>query len=188
MDTPLIRPASLADAPGITEIYAAAVRNGTASYELEPPTETEMTGRIRDLLEPDYPYLVAESADALLGFAYAGPFRARPAYRFMVEDSIYLAPRAQGRGLGRLLLERLIADCAERGFRQIAAVIGDGSPQSASVRLHERLGFHHCGVLRGSGFKHDRWLDTVFMQLELNGGTGRPPDPDSLPERLFRAR
>lgn len=181
-----IRPATLADISTITRIYADAVTNGTASYELEPPSKTDMKERMQALIGPGYPYLVAEETREVIGYAYAGPFRPRRAYRFIVEDSIYLAPQTQGRGLGRLLLTRLIELCAELGFRQIAAVIGDGSEHSASVRLHEKLGFRHSGVLRGSGFKHEKWLDTVFMQLELNGGDRSPPDPESLPERLFR--
>jgi len=181
-----IRPASTADIPAITEIYAHAVRNGTASYELEPPSLEEMTSRMEALLPKGYPYLVAEESGRVLGYAYAGPFRPRRAYRFIVEDSIYIAPEAQGRGIGRRLLTALVAECEKLGFRQIAAVIGDGSPQSASVKLHEALGFGHAGVLKGSGYKHGRWLDTVFMTLELNGGATLPPDPESLPERLFR--
>jgi L-amino acid N-acyltransferase YncA len=145
-----------------------------------------MAERFATLKAADYPYLVAETEAGILGYAYAGPFRARPAYRFIVEDSIYIAPEAKGRGLGAQLLERLIAESRSRGFRQIVAVIGDGSPESASVRLHERLGFRHSGRLEGSGYKHGRWLDTVFMQLALNGGASMPPDPSSLPERQFR--
>ena len=102
--------------------------------------------------------------------------------------SIYVAPEAKGRGIGRLLLERLIVECESAGFRQMIAVIGDGGRQSPSVRLHERLGFRHSGVLEGSGYKHGRWLDTVFMQLSMNGGNAVPPDPGSLPERRFREK
>ncbi|WP_309082832.1 N-acetyltransferase family protein [Chelativorans sp.] len=181
-----IRPATPADLPAITEIYAHAVRTGTASYELEPPSLDEMTSRMEALLSRGYPYLAADDGGRLVGYAYAGPFRPRRAYRFMVEDSIYVAPDAQGRGVGGKLLRSLIAECERLGFRQIAAVIGDGSPNSASVKLHEALGFRHAGVLEGSGYKHGRWLDTIFMQLALNGGAATPPDPDSLPERLFR--
>ena len=181
-----IRSATPADLPAITSIYAHAVETGTATYELEPPTLEEMTSRMEALASKGYPYLVAEEEARVLGYAYAGPFRPRRAYRFMVEDSIYLAPDAQGRGIGRLLLQALIEECRRLGFRQIAAVIGDGSPQSASVKLHETLGFRHSGVLEASGYKHGRWLDTAFMQLSLNGGAATPPDPESLPERMFR--
>ncbi|WP_295813866.1 GNAT family N-acetyltransferase [uncultured Nitratireductor sp.] len=183
---PTIRTASLDDASAITRIYAHAVADGTASYELEPPGEAEMRERMEALLRNGYPYIVAQEGDALLGYAYAGPFRPRRAYRFMVEDSVYLAPDAQGRGIGRILLDRLVEACAQRGFRQIVAVIGDGGEKSASVKLHRAVGFEDAGILRGSGYKHGRWLDTVFMQRTLNEGADAPPDPDSIPERLFR--
>jgi phosphinothricin acetyltransferase len=183
----ILRPAQDADLERITEIYADAVDNGTATYELEPPDRAEMGARFAALTGEGYPFLVGVGdAGTVEGYAYAGPFRARLAYRFMVEDSIYIAPSAKGRGLGTLLLARLIEECRALGFRQFAAVIGDGSPQSPSVRLHEKLGFAHTGVLKGSGYKHGRWLDTVFMQLAMNGGADTPPDPDSLPERRFR--
>ena len=174
-----IRPATRADLDAITEIYADAVTHGTASYELEPPTRAEMAARFEALATGGFPYLVAENAaGGLAGYAYAGPFRPRPAYRFVVENSVYVAPEAKGRGIGRLLLERLIAEAEGLGFRQMIAVVGDGSPDSASVRLHERVGFRHCGRLEGSGYKHGRWLDTVFMQLSMNGGTATAPDPN----------
>jgi L-amino acid N-acyltransferase YncA len=186
MDGATIRPADEGDLDAITAIYADAVRNGTSSYELEPPSRAEMGTRFAALAMGGYPYLVAENGrGVLMGYAYAGPFRPRPAYRFMVEDSIYIDPGAKGRGLGALLLSRLIGATAALGFRQVVAVIGDGRPDSASVRLHEKMGFRHAGTLEGSGYKHGRWLDTVFMQLELNGGRALPPDPDSLPERRF---
>ena len=181
-----IRAASEADIARITEIYADAVMHGTATYELEPPSEQEMLTRFRGLISAGYPYIVAEEGDQILAYAYAGPFRARPAYRFMVEDSIYVAPEAKGKGTGSLLLQKLIDECRRLGFRQFVAVIGDGSPTSASVKLHEKLGFRHSGLLEGSGYKHGRWLDTIFMQLAMNGGRDADPDPDSLPERMFR--
>ena len=181
-----IRAATAADLDRITEIYADAVSNGTASYELEPPSRSEMGNRFGSLTAGGFPYLVAEKDGHLLGYAYAGPFRPRPAYRFIVEDSVYVAPEAKGQGVGLLLMQALIEAARLAGFRQIIAVIGDGHADSASVRLHEKLGFHHSGRLEGSGYKHGRWLDTVFMQLPLNGGKELPPDPDSLPERRFR--
>ena len=186
MNRLVVREAFEADLSRITEIYSDAVAHGMATYELDAPSRAEMGERFAALKAVDYPYLVAETETGIAGYAYAGPFRARPAYRFMVEDSIYLAPEAKGRGVGRRLLEQLIVESRSRGFRQIVAVIGDGSPESPSVRLHERLGFHHSGTLEGSGYKHGRWLDTVFMQLALNGGAATPPDPASLPERQFR--
>jgi len=186
MSPALLRDIVAADIPAVTAIYADAVRNGTATYELDPPDLMEMTARHAALADYGYPYVVAERNATVLGYAYAGPFRARPAYRFIVEDSIYIAPAAKGQGLGRLLLSALIERCEKLGFRQVVAVIGDGSATSASVRLHEALGFQHSGLLRGSGYKHGRWLDTVFMQLPLNGGNSVAPDPASLPERNFR--
>jgi len=181
-----IRPAQESDLDRITEIYADAVTHGTASYELEPPSRAEMGVRFDSLTAGGFPYLVAEKDGALLGYAYAGAFRPRPAYRFIVEDSVYVAPQAKGQGVGLSLMRALIEACRTAGFRQIVAVIGDGHADSASVRLHEKLGFRHSGRLEGSGYKHGRWLDTVFMQLSLNGGASVPPDADSLPERKFR--
>ncbi|TPM30190.1 GNAT family N-acetyltransferase [Mesorhizobium sp. B2-3-4] len=181
-----IRAATEADLDTITEIYADAVTHGTASYELEPPGRVEMGTRFASLTGGGFPYLVAQKDGAVLGYAYAGPFRPRPAYRFIVEDSVYVAPDAKGQGVGLKLMQGLIAAAEAAGFRQIIAVIGDGHADSASVKLHEKLGFRHSGRLEGSGYKHERWLDTVFMQLSLNGGASVPPDPDSLPERKFR--
>jgi L-amino acid N-acyltransferase YncA len=183
-----IRHALPDDLDRITEIYADAVLNGTASYELEPPTRADMGTRYDVLMDGGYPYLVAEREGTIIGYAYAGPFRARPAYRFVVEDSIYVAPEAKGAGIGKALMQALIDESTTLGFRQIIAVIGDGHADSASVRLHERLGFHHTGRMEGSGYKHGRWLDTVFMQLALNGGATVPPDANSMPERRFRAK
>lgn len=182
---PVVRPAQPADVPQITEIYADAVLLGAASYELEPPSPEEMRHRYRTLTEAAFPYLVAQLEDAVVGYAYAGPFRTRPAYRYIVENSVYVAPEAKGQGIGRALMQAVISSVENLGFRQIVAVIGDGRPDSPSVRLHESLGFTHSGCLRGSGFKHGRWLDTVFMQLALNGGDLSPPDPQSFPARLF---
>ncbi|PBC06895.1 GNAT family N-acetyltransferase [Mesorhizobium sp. WSM3859] len=181
-----IRAATAADLDRTTEIYADAVVHGTASYELEPPSRAEMDDRFDNLTAGGFPYLVAEKDGVVLGYAYAGPFRPRPAYRFVIEDSVYVAPEAKGQGVGSLLMRALIETARRAGFRQIIAVIGDGHADSASVRLHEKLGFRHSGRLEGSGYKHGRWLDTVFMQLSLNGGASLPPDPDSLPERRFR--
>ncbi|BBD40414.1 GCN5 family acetyltransferase [Aminobacter sp. Y103A] len=183
-----IRHALPDDLDRITEIYADAVLNGTASYELDPPSRAEMGERYNSLTDAGYPYLVAERDAVILGYAYAGPFRARPAYRFIVEDSIYVAPEAKGAGIGKTLMQALIDESTVLGFRQIIAVIGDGHADSASVQLHERLGFHHTGRMEGSGYKHGRWLDTVFMQLALNGGATLPPDPGSMPERRFVAK
>jgi phosphinothricin acetyltransferase len=181
-----IRKAEAADLDRITDIYADAVRHGTASYELEPPGRADMEARFAALSGKGFPYIVAEEDGGIMGYAYAGAFRPRPAYRFVLEDSIYVAPEAKGRGIGRLLLEALIEEVRRLGFRQIIAVIGDGTPESASVRLHEKLGFRHSGRLEGTGYKHGRWLDTTFMQLTLNEGAATPPDPQSFPERRHR--
>lgn len=181
-----IRAAGAADIEAIADIYADAVVNGTASYELEPPSAGEMAARHEALLAQGLPYLVAEADGIVAGYAYAGLFRPRPAYRFTLEDSVYLAPGAQGRGIGRRLLAALIGEAERLGYRQMVAVIGDGARQQASIRLHEALGFAHAGTIAGTGYKHGRWLDTIFMQLALNGGTSSPPDPRSWPERQFR--
>lgn len=191
MMTPKVRPAKPSDLQAITNIYAHAVIHGTASYEYDPPSLAEMTARYRALVEAGFPYLVAvyeeDSGDGrLFGYAYAGPFRTRPAYRFTVEDSIYIAPDAQGQGIGRLLLTELITRCEALGFRQMIAVIGDGEVNQPSVRLHETMGFLPAGQIVGSGFKHGRWCDTVLMQFAMNGGVDSDPDPNSLAEWRFK--
>ena len=170
-----IRSATPADIPAITRIYAHAVKHGTASFELEPPDEAEMARRQRTLTDGGYPYIVAEIDDALAGYAYAGPYRPRPAYRFSVEDSIYVDPNAQRRGIGRVLLEHLIEECERRGFRQMIAVIGD-SAQTASIELHRALGFRMIGAVENVGYKFGRWLDTVSMQRALGAGATTKPD------------
>ena len=176
MTTPSIRPAAPADIPAITAIYADAVLHGTASWELDPPDEPEMLRRYQAVLAGNYPYLVAETDGALLGYAYAGAYRPRPAYRATVENSIYIAPGAQGRGIGAALLAALMQDCTARGFRQMIAVIGDGTGASiGSRRLHERAGFRLIGVAEKVGYKHGRWLDQMLMQKELGEGSATPP-------------
>jgi L-amino acid N-acyltransferase YncA len=170
-----IRPATPADIPAITRIYAHAVKHGTASFELEPPDETEMARRQRTLVDRGYPYIVAEVDDALAGYAYAGPYRPRPAYRYSVEDSIYVDPNAQRRGVGRVLLEHLIEECERQGFRQMIAVIGD-SAQTASIELHRALGFRMIGAVENVGYKFGRWLDSVNMQRALGAGATTKPD------------
>ena len=176
MSSVSIRPGTPADIPAIARIYAEAVRHGTASFELEPPDEAEMARRQRELLDGGYPYLVAEIDGALVGYAYAGPYRPRPAYRFSVEDSIYIEPQVQGRGIGRALLSRLIEEAERRGFRQMIAVIGD-SAQTPSIELHSALGFHLIGNIENVGFKFGRWLDTVLMQRVLGPGATTKPTP-----------
>ena len=171
-----IRPATLADIPAITRIYAHAVQHGTASFELEPPDEAEMTRRQQALLDGGFPYLVATGTgeNIVLGYAYAGPYRARPAYRFSVENSVYVAADAHRRGVGRALMDRLIAESVTRGYRLMIAVIGD-SAQTASIELHRAAGFRLVGAFEGVGYKFDRWLDTVLMQRALGKGTSAPP-------------
>jgi L-amino acid N-acyltransferase YncA len=174
--TVAIRPARAADIPAITRIYAHAVEHGTASFELIPPDEAEMARRMADLLGKGYPYLVAENDDALAGYAYAGPYRTRPAYRLTVENSVYIAHDRHRRGAGRALLASLIEACAACGFRQMIAVIGDSRRQAASIGLHRALGFHHVGILEDVGFKHGRWLDSVLMQRSLGPGNMSGPE------------
>lgn len=179
-----LRDATSADLPSITEIYRDSVLNGTASYEITPPDQAEMTSRFQAIREKDYPYIAADGEDgALLGYAYASAFRTRPAYRWLVEDSIYLAPAARGRGVGKALLQELLVRCEALGFRQMVAVIGGASP--ASVALHRGLGFELTGTLKGTGFKHGKWLDTVLMQIALGDGRETEPDPSSYPGSLF---
>jgi len=170
----VIRPAAAADVGAIARIYAHAVRFGTASFELEPPDEAEMALRQHALVEAGYPYLVAEIDSAVFGYAYAGPYRHRPAYRWSVESSIYVAPEAHRRGVGRALLDALIADAERRGFRQMIAVIGDAA-QVPSIALHRAAGFRLIGTLEAVGFKHGRWLDTVVMQRPLGPGATTNP-------------
>lgn len=168
-----IRPVTDADLAPITEIYGHAVALGTASFELAPPDIEQMRRRRAALAGGGYPYLVADLDGEVLGYAYAGPYRSRPAYRATVEDSIYLAPEAQGRGLGRQLLAALLDATERRGFRQMVAVIGDSRHQ-ASIRLHSALGFRMVGILENVGFKHGRWLDSVLMQRSLGPGATQP--------------
>ena len=169
-----IRPATLADIPAITRIYAQSVSTGTASFELEPPDEAEMARRMQALFDSGYPYVVAEIGGAIAGYAYAGSYRPRPAYRFSVEDSIYIDPSAQRRGVGRVLLQQLIEECERRGFRQMIAVIGD-SAQTPSIELHRTLGFRMIGNVENVGYKFERWLDTVLMQRALGPGATTKP-------------
>ena len=172
----LLRPTEESHLPAITAIYREAVLGGTASYEIDPPDDAEMARRWRDLKSRNYPHLIAIGAGRVLGYAYAGPYRPRPAYRYSVEDSIYVDPAAQGLGIGRALLGELIRISTARGFRQMIAVIGGGAEHPASVGLHKALGFRQIGVIEGSGFKHGRWLDTLMMQRALGPGNATPPE------------
>jgi L-amino acid N-acyltransferase YncA len=172
----MIRPSTDADIPAVTAIYAHHVRHGLASFELEPPGEEEMARRRAEVLERGFPYLVAEIDGGVAGYAYAAPYRPRPAYRFTAEDSVYIHPDHTRKGLGRLLLAAVIARCEELGCRQMIAVIGD-SANAASIGLHRALGFEHAGTLRTVGFKHGRWVDTVLMQRALGPGATTLPPP-----------
>lgn len=165
----LIRPSTDADLADITAIYADNVLHGTGTFELEPPDEAEMARRRTDVLSKGLPWLVAERAGVVLGYAYANHFRPRLAYRFCVEDSIYLGPQAKGQGVGTLLLAELIGRCTAAGARQMVAVIGD-SANLGSVGVHRRLGFEDAGILKSAGWKFDAWRDVVLMQRSLGLG------------------
>ena len=178
MTTPKIRTATEADVPAIAAIYRPAVLTGTASFELEPPDAAEMLRRFRAIADGGYPYFVAELDARVAGYAYANAYRTRPAYRFTVEDSIYIAPDMQGKGIGQALLRALIDTCTAKGFRLMIAIVGD-SAQHASIALHRRQGFTFCGTIHSVGYKFDRWLDSVIMQLPLGeGDTSAPTEID----------
>jgi phosphinothricin acetyltransferase len=167
----LVRPATKADMPAIAAIYADAVVNGTASFELVAPRADEMLVRYHAIVDAGFPYFVAERDGVILGYAYAGPFRTRPAYRATCEDSIYIAPDAQRQGVGRTLLRALIAECTKRGYRQMIAGVSGGD---ASIKLHEAHGFVVVSRLPAVGFKFGRWVDVVFLQLALGPGDSTP--------------
>jgi L-amino acid N-acyltransferase YncA len=170
----LLRAAQPQDLAVITGIYDHAVRHGTASFELDPPDQKEMTRRYEMLRGGGYPCLVAELKGEIVGYAYAGPYRARPAYRWSVEDSIYIAPHSHRRGVGRALITRLVAEAEAGGFRQMIAVIGD-SANAGSIELHRSAGFRMVGTFDNVGFKFGRWLDSVLMQRPLGAGATSPP-------------
>ncbi|MDG2530278.1 GNAT family N-acetyltransferase [Caulobacter endophyticus] len=175
----IIRPSTDADIGAITAIYGWNVLNGLGTFEEVPPDEAEMARRRGAFLERGLPYLVAELDGKVLGYAYAGPFRLRAAYRYTVEDSIYVAPDAAGKGVGKALLTALIEACEALGLRQMCAVIGD-SGNAASIGVHAALGFEHKGVFPAMGYKFDRWVDLVWMQRPLNGGGETPPDAPGM--------
>jgi len=169
----LVRQTEEADLPAITAIYAEAVSAGAGSFELQAPNVIEMTRRWRKRVDKGYPHIVATSGDAVIGYAYISRHRTSTAYRFLVENSIYVTSDAQGVGVGRALLTELIKLCEGLKFRQMIALIGDGN--SASVRLHDHLGFRQVGLIEGSAFKHGRWIDTLLMQRALGEGNASPP-------------
>jgi len=170
-----VRPSTAADAAALAAIYGHAVRHGFGTFEEIPPTAEEMAARRAAVVERGLPHLVAEADGRVLGFAYAAPFRPRQAYRYTVEDSVYVAPEATGRGVGRAVLLGVLAACEAAGVRQVVAVIGD-SGNAASIGLHRSLGFTRQGVGRSLGFKHGRWVDIVWMQKPLNGGDTTVPE------------
>ncbi len=177
-DAPLVRPATVADLPAITAIYRHHVLHGLASFEIEAPDISEMTRRYAVIRELGLPYLVAESGGRVAGYAYAAVYRARPAYRYTVEDSVYVENDCAGRGVGSALMPALIEGCAAAGRRQIIAVIGD-SANHPSIRLHEKFGFQRVGLLPAVGYKFGRWVDSVLMQRDVGDGQHSPPrQPD----------
>ena len=175
----IIRAATSDDAEALAAIYGHHVLHGFGTFEEEPPSPAEMETRRAAIAARGLPYLVAEDGGQVLGFAYAGPFRPRAAYRYTVEDSVYIAPAAVGRGVGKAVLAAVIEACEALGVRQVVAVIGD-SGNAASIGLHRSLGFVDAGVGRSFGFKHGRWVDIVWMQKSLNGGDETAPDTRGL--------
>jgi L-amino acid N-acyltransferase YncA len=169
-----IRPCEESDIAAITAIYAHHVLNGLASFEIDPPGEDEMRRRRLDIVNRGFPYLVAEQAGEVVGYAYASPYRLRPGYRYTAENSVYLHPAWTGRGIGRQLMSVLLAQCEACGLRQVVAVIGD-SANHASIALHRGLGFAMVGTIRSAGFKFGRWVDTVLMQRSLGDSDRTPP-------------
>ena len=172
---PLIRPSSDADLPAITAIYAHHVLHGTGSFETEPPSIADMTARRADVLSKGLPYLVVEQDGKIAGFAYGNWFKPRPAYRYSVEDSIYMAPDRQGKGLGRALLAELMARFEAAGIRKVMAIIGD-SANTGSVGIHLALGFTQVGIVDSCGWKFGAWRDIVIMQKPLGLGDTQPPN------------
>jgi L-amino acid N-acyltransferase YncA len=177
MTTVEIRPATEADLPAITAIYEHAVLRGTATFELVPPDLAEMRRRFDALITGGFPYLVASLDGRVVGYAYAGAYRPRPAYRFTVENSIYLDPSIHRRGIGLKLMQRLIVESTARGYRQMIAVIGD-SANAGSIGVHTKCGFQMIGTHANVGLKFGRWLDIVMMQLALGEGAGTIPAPE----------
>ena len=171
---PTIRPSRDDDIDAITRIYAHHVLHGTGTFEVDPPSVQDMRARRAEVLARGLPWLVAESDNQVSGFAYCNWFKPRPAYRFSAEDSIYLAPHANGQGLGRALLAELTTQAERAGVRKLIAVIGD-SRNTGSIGVHRALGFQHVGVLASCGWKFDRWLDVVLMERSLGLGDTTSP-------------
>ena len=178
MSAPIrVRDATSGDLEEIAAIYAHHVRHGLASFEETPPGPAEMERRFQAIATCGLPYLVAEQdSGRVQGYAYAGPYRSRPGYRYSLENSVYVAPGALGKGLGKALLEELILRCTNLGYRQMIAIIGD-SENWPSIRLHESFGFRHVGTLSAVGFKFGRWVDSVILQRALGDGESNLPEP-----------
>lgn len=170
----MIRDAVPGDLPAITALYGREVLHGTATFELDPPSLAEMTGRFESVCAKGLPWLVAEIDDVFAGYAYASPFRPRPAYRYGVEGSIYVEETARGRGVGRALLSAVIDRARDMGLRHVIGAISDSDTSGASIALHERLGFRRAGRYHQVGWKFDRWIDVHLLQLDLDP-TGAPP-------------
>ena len=170
----LVRPAALQDLPAIQSIYAHHVMHGMASFEEIPPALEEIRRRFEDITRQGFPYLVAQERGEILGYGYCSLYRTRSAYRHTLEDSIYVKQGQQGKGVGKAVLSDLIARCTALNYRQIIAVIGD-SANAGSIKLHASLGFVRAGLLRSTGYKFGRWVDSVYMQLPLGTGDGTKP-------------
>ena len=175
----IVRASTAHDAPALAAIYGHHVLHGFGTFEEVPPSAEEMAARRQAVAERGLPHLVAEQAGEVLGFAYAAPFRPRAAYRYTVEDSVYVAPQAVGRGVGKAVLSGVLDACQAFGVRQVVAVIGD-SQNAGSIALHSGLGFEHAGVGRSLGWKHGRWVDIVWMRKPLNGGDATAPEAPGM--------
>ncbi len=181
----VIRDVLPGDMGAIADIYREAVLHGTASFELDPPKQSDMLLRMRNITDAGYPYIVClNEDDDLLGYAYASSYRTRPAYRWSCENSVYISKNARGLGIGKKLMQIIIARCEALGFRQMIGVIG-GADHMASIKLHEALGFENVGKLPATGFKHGKWLDSILMQLTLGEGAETDPDPNTYPGTLY---
>lgn len=172
---PIIRPSIDADLPAITAIYGHHVLHGTGTFEVDPPSLQDMTNRRQEVLSRGLPYLVATDNDRVVGFAYCNWFKPRPAYRFSAEDSIYMAPDFHGRGAGRALLSELVSSAQRSGVRKLIAVIGD-SANAGSIGVHRSVGFQAVGVLQSCGWKFNRWLDVVMMDMAIGEGDQTPAE------------
>lgn len=169
-----VREATIGDIPGIQQIYAHHVLSSTATFEEVPPSVEEMSQRLQNVRSQGLPWLVAEQDGQVVGYAYAAPYRPRPAYRYTIEDSVYLADGNYGKGIGHDLLSSLIAHCERGPWRQMIAVIA-GTQNQGSIALHRKLGFAHVGTQPDTGYKFGQWIDVVFMQRALGAGGSAPP-------------